>query len=211
MKGLTLSNSKLIRQVHNSYARQQVFEYDEKSSKSEDSYHFVGYIPIEGRLYELDGLKPGPIDHGAITTSDWIEAVRPVIQKRISSYNAGEIHFNLMAVVGDKIMMTESKMKHLNDELTQLTSENSMETADGHAARIALIQTEIEHCHEVIRLENNKRNKFKIENTRRKHNYLPFIIEMIRILAAEEKLMPLVETAKKKMEDKAKTSQSTQG
>lgn len=76
MKGLALSNSKTIRQVHNSFARQQVFEYDEKASKSEDAYHFIGYIPIQGRLYELDGLKAGPIDHGPITTSDWIEAVK---------------------------------------------------------------------------------------------------------------------------------------
>lgn len=68
------------------------------------------------------------------------------------------------------------------------------------------IQAEIDQCHEAIRQENNKRHKFKIENTRRKHNYLPFIIEMIRILAAEEKLMPLIETAKKKLEGKAKAS-----
>jgi len=75
MKGLALSNSKVIREVHNSYARQQIFEYDEKAPKTEDSYHFIGYMPIDDRLYELDGLKPGPIDHGAIT-DDWIDAVR---------------------------------------------------------------------------------------------------------------------------------------
>ena len=78
MKGLALSNSKIIRQVHNSFSRQQVFEYEDKFQKSEDAYHFIGYIPIDGRLYELDGLKPGPIDHGPITNDDWIESVRCV-------------------------------------------------------------------------------------------------------------------------------------
>ncbi len=30
-----------------------------------DAFHFVSYVPIKGRLFELDGLKPYPIDHGA--------------------------------------------------------------------------------------------------------------------------------------------------
>ena len=48
-----------------SYFRQQMFEFDEQAlRKDDDVYHFVGYLPIDGRMYELDGLKNGPIDHG---------------------------------------------------------------------------------------------------------------------------------------------------
>ena len=67
------------------FFRQTLFEFDEKtSSKGEDVFHFVGYIPFENRLYELDGLKAGPVDLGSITEgSDWIDVVRPVIQQRI--------------------------------------------------------------------------------------------------------------------------------
>ena len=62
-----------------------MFEFDQKlASKDEDVFHFIGYIPIEGRLYELDGLKEGPIDHGAVAAdADWIDVVRPIIEKRI--------------------------------------------------------------------------------------------------------------------------------
>lgn len=62
-----------------------MFEFDSKSaSKEEDTYHFVGYVPIDGRLYELDGLREGPIDLGAIPQdTDWINVVRPIIEKRI--------------------------------------------------------------------------------------------------------------------------------
>lgn len=112
MRGLALSNSDVIRVVHNSFARytrdvannkangnrrsmltngnlvrrQTLFEYDaNQPSKDEDVFHFVSFIPIDGRLYELDGLKDGPIDLGPCPPGDeWVQAAKPIIQKRIN-------------------------------------------------------------------------------------------------------------------------------
>lgn len=88
MKGLALSNCQTIRTVHNSFSRQTLFEFDSKAAtKDDDVYHFVGYMPIDGRLYELDGLKPGPIDLGTVASdTDWLDVVRPIIEKRIKKY-----------------------------------------------------------------------------------------------------------------------------
>jgi len=34
------------------------------ASRSMEAFHYVSYIPYNGHLFELDGLKPHPIDHG---------------------------------------------------------------------------------------------------------------------------------------------------
>lgn len=81
------------------------------ASKDDDVFHFVSYVPINGRLYELDGLKEGPIDHGVIPEGgEWLDVARPVIEQRMAKYQAGEIHFNLMALVQDKLMKYQKQL-----------------------------------------------------------------------------------------------------
>ena len=48
------------------------------------------YVPINGRLFELDGLKRYPIDHGPIPEgTDWTETFRKVIKERLGMATSG--------------------------------------------------------------------------------------------------------------------------
>ncbi|TAQ87757.1 hypothetical protein B7494_g3920 [Chlorociboria aeruginascens] len=102
-RGEALSNSELIRDVHNSFARSSPFadETQKGDGPGEDVFHFIAYTPINGVLYELDGLQPAPISHGTCTSADFPEKVIPVLQRRIGRYEESEIRFNLMAMVRD--------------------------------------------------------------------------------------------------------------
>lgn len=64
-------------------------------------FHFIAYVPINGKLYELDGLQPAPIAHGACDQETFPSRVVEVLQRRIARYGDSEIRFNLMAVCRD--------------------------------------------------------------------------------------------------------------
>lgn len=173
MKGLTISNSELIRNVHNSFARPEPFvsEEEKQESSSEDVFHFISYTHVNGRLYELDGLQKGPILLGECTADNWLDKVGPEIQKRIETYAKSEIRFNLMALVQDKVQALEAQLAASpGDQVLQ----------------------------EQLETEKAKHARWQLENTRRRHNYVPFVLEFLQILAERQELGDLVEKARAK-------------
>lgn len=177
-KGDALTNLDAIRLVHNSFARSQMFDFDgiAKKKEKEDAFHFIGYVPYNGRLIELDGLKAGPYDLGPIGEQEqWVEVARPHIEKRMQKYSAGEIHFNLMALVKDALI-------HFNQKIVELSA-------------VPDSQVQIEHYKQLIEEEEEKRKRYKAENIRRKHNYLPLIMETLKALGRKGKLLDAYEKA----------------
>lgn len=117
MRGLSLASAETIRAAHNSFGRPEAFELpdvkpDEK--EEDDAFHFVSFIPFNGNLYELDGLKPAPVCHGPCTDDDWLEKAVPVIQERIQSHSHEEIRFNLSTYIVLRLSMIAALASNSN-------------------------------------------------------------------------------------------------
>jgi len=72
--------------------------------------HVVCFRHWVKQVFELDGLKSGPVLLGEIpscssgdnASGDWLRVVSPAIEERIARYASGEIRFNLMAIVKNR-------------------------------------------------------------------------------------------------------------
>ncbi|KAJ8614237.1 hypothetical protein CTAYLR_001167 [Chrysophaeum taylorii] len=171
MRGLAIENSEAIRTAHNSFSRPEAFVSAEgPATKDDDVFHFVAFVPRNGRVYELDGLKDGPVDLGP--ADDWLAVARMAINSRIEKYAASEIKFNLMAIVRDRRLLLDEKAALCAsdpDELANVEADRALETA--------------------------KREQWTQENIRRRHNYVPLVVDFLKVLAANAKLKTLVDNA----------------
>lgn len=182
MKGMVLSNSERIRNAHNSFAVQQTLVIDDPKGEKEDPFHFVAYIPWGGRVYELDGLQEGPRDLGGVTSDSWLDIVTSEISARIGEYGGSEIRFNLMVVVQDQQVRLQKRLAELevegaSEEVLSEAHDDCVRQAEKHAAWIR-------------------------ENNRRKWNFMPFIMEFLKVLAKTGHVKDIIDqaTEKKKQE-----------
>ena len=111
-----------------------VDEETRAAKEDDDVFHFISFVPFKGKLYELDGLQKGPICFGECTPEDWLSKAREQIQKRIEKYAASEIRFNLLAIVGDKIVQMEKEAERLSLLQSWITKKLASELAENVAA-----------------------------------------------------------------------------
>jgi len=172
-RGESIGSFDAIRECHNSFARHQNFSFEEQAATADDDvYHFIGFVPKDGMVYELDGLQKGPIEVGPYT-DDWIPVANAAIQKRIATYAQGEIRFNLLA-------LCENALDRLTADLAALQAAG---VDDGHVAQLRARIEELEE----------RRRRWAVENARRRHNYVPFLYHLLVLLAEKGTLKGLVD------------------
>ncbi|XP_018392836.1 PREDICTED: ubiquitin carboxyl-terminal hydrolase calypso isoform X2 [Cyphomyrmex costatus] len=172
-KGWAIGNTPELACAHNSHAMPQAKRRQDKNTGvstgrfTGEAFHFVSYVPINGRLFELDGLKPYPMDHGPWKEhEEWTEQFRRVITDRLgmaTGEQLQDIRFNLMAVVPDRRLAISHKLTMLKTNrqivLEALQQLMKLSHQDGNAEKNS--HKEIDPDKEK---QYEKRNKTEDEN-----------------------------------------------
>jgi ubiquitin carboxyl-terminal hydrolase L5 len=195
MRGDAIGQNMNIRNAHNSFARPEPFVSDgkKKAEDGDDVFHFVAYLPKNGKVVEIDGLQESAIvlgdssDSAVVDSSvGWMAHAQAALRERFAKLGAAETHFNLMAIVQNKGKAAAAA----------LTAEEAKPGGGDDGVKNQLQSTIVE--------EAAKHKKWKEENLRRRHNYVPFIVRMFQILARQGKLASVFDAAKTTVEERAK-------
>lgn len=190
--GDSIGNNAEIRKAHNRFARPEpLMSTAVKATEDDDVFHFVAYLPIKGKIYELDGLKKAPVLMGDVapTSTNWLDDLKPHIQKRMQQFGNGEIHFGMMAVVESISHRAKARKAALEASLAGLAADSTERVS---------AEDEIKTCEITLKSEKAKRSRWQAENIRRRHNYFPFIVQALRELAAAKKLAEIEANSRKR-------------
>lgn len=201
-------------------------EEDDEREEDPDVYHFVAYLPHMGKLYMLDGLRAGPVELGTIPPSeDWRSQAVAHLQQRIASYAASEIRFNLLAVTPSVLHSVRREIADVRRQLDILypllpagavlaPDEIALSCGvDGVPANDAFAMSSLPDKQECSRMyrslhsrlqelavqvatEIARLDRYAVENARRKHNFVPFIMAAMQGLADRGQLERLYSSGK---------------
>eukprot|EP00796_Vickermania_ingenoplastis_P007376 gene7376-5191_t len=172
LRGTQIAEYEPFRTAHNSFASPHFVEAPPNPKQPGDAYHFVAYVYRNGSIWELDGLKDGPVPLAEATEEDLLSTLVGVVERRVQEMTtgdaAGDISFALMAVVDDPIIQTRNKIEQLR----------SQEKAVGD-------------LEEMLQIMQAEREKGRLENVRRRHNYIPTVVELLKALGEKGVLAEL--------------------
>ena len=217
-KGRAIGNYPHLARTHDNHAKPNRLKPLAKgqmvvsSASTQDTFHYSSFVPIGGRLYEMDGLKPYPVDHGQWTQIEgWTTLFQDIIQRRLNQ--SKDICFNLMAVVRDPMQdLVRTVERHQQEQRLSLTALARLTPPDDlvqsltaklvraepipkeHATVAAAIQnvlearSHLEASRKELSCEQEVRQGYLLDHARRTHDYNPAIQEFIKALARHGQL-----------------------
>ena len=96
-KAERLEQDDAIEEMHDAATRSETNATDRGNVNDEVLTHFVALVCVEDRLYELDGRKAGPIDHGPTTQATLLKDAIKVVQTFMAR-DPNEMRFTMTAM-----------------------------------------------------------------------------------------------------------------
>lgn len=168
-RGDQLSIYEPIREAHNSLAfpYNHIKQYQPEDESSPGAYHALAFVYHHGTIWELDGLKEAPVLMGEAVEEDYLYGLINAVSNSVEELSGGEESnpsmFSVLALVDDPLSQLQ---KHQKGDDGNFTS---------------LIESEI-----VQQMKEAERNPKLV--ARRTHNYIPFIVELLKLLAEKNAL-----------------------
>lgn len=128
-------------------------------------------------------------DAWAWVQGEWLERASEVLNTRIARHAAQEIRFNLMAIVRDPRAALRARAGDLRRRLE----------AEGDAlaeAERREVVREKAYVEAALGTRERERERWRRENNRRKHNYVPLIFNLLQVMAERDELVPLLQKAR---------------
>lgn len=89
-------------------------------------FHFISFVPIDGKLWKLDGLERQPMNLGKANFSfyrqasnpligeyvgdDWMSLARSTIEKRMQKYDGDQLEFSLLALCQSPLLAVHNDL-----------------------------------------------------------------------------------------------------
>lgn len=143
--------------------------------------------------FRLDGLRRGPIALGDFS-DDWLDVAKPAVEARMARYASSETSFALLSIRPQRSAALESDLAELEARLASLGLQGDEDMAAALRSEISEVKGKL--AYELANLE-----RMKQENVRRRHNYLPFAMTLLKHLSRRGQLQGLVQAAKRRQDE----------
>ncbi|MCJ1279538.1 hypothetical protein MMC21_007362 [Puttea exsequens] len=138
LRGDAIGNFDFVKEIHNAFARKidmlnaDLLLKNEASEKckakrrkfdehdNEAGFHFIAFLPIDDRLWKLDGLERQPMCLGD-ATENWLSQAKPDIEARMAQYEEGQIEFAILSLVQDPLPKLVSELAENVQSISTVT------------------------------------------------------------------------------------------
>jgi len=97
-RGWNLLKDKNIQEQSDAAASDEVAQTARPAREDKVAAHFIAFVPVNDTLYELDGRKLFPINHGKTTEKSFLKDTTVIVKQKFMKLVPNNPNFNLMAL-----------------------------------------------------------------------------------------------------------------